>query len=204
RYRGRLNIIRNLTGPGLTVINRVPLESYVAGVMGPEMGPRRQDETQALLSQAVVSRTFALRNRGRWESDGLDAWSDTRDQVYPGVAGETATNWQAVRATAGQVLMYHGQLIEAYFHSTCGYRAAGALFATGVGCQRRRSLLRRHIAPFSLARGMGRPHAADDPGTDPHGRGCHGRERRRAAADHRRGRHADDPLGPGGRAADRV
>src|SRR5439155_22541 len=82
RYRGRLNVLRDPSG--LTLMNRVPVESYLAGVIGGEMGPRRADERQAMLAQAVVSRTFALKNRGRWEPQGFDAWADVRDQVYTG------------------------------------------------------------------------------------------------------------------------
>jgi stage II sporulation protein D len=122
RYRGRLNVVR--VRSGLTLINRVPLESYLAGVVGQELGPRRPDEREALLAQAIVSRTFALRNLGRWEADGFDATADTRDQVYLGVVGESPQVWDALRATTGLVLRYHGRLIEAFFHSTCGGRTA--------------------------------------------------------------------------------
>src|SRR5438876_200777 len=107
-------------------MNRVPVESYLAGVIGGEMGPRRADERQAMLAQAVVSRTFALKNRGRWEPQGFDAWADVRDQVYTGIAGETAEVWGALRATRGEVLRYRGDLIYSYFHSTCGFSTAGA------------------------------------------------------------------------------
>ena len=124
RYRGRLNVLRD--SEGLTVTNRVPVESYLAGVIGGELGPRRADERQAMLAQAVVSRTFALKNRGRWEPQGFDAWADVRDQVYTGIAGETADVWGALRATRGEVLRYNGDLIYAYFHSTCGFSTAGA------------------------------------------------------------------------------
>src|SRR5439155_6008948 len=41
RYRGRLNVLRDPAG--LTLMNRVPVESYLAGVIGGEMGPRRGD-----------------------------------------------------------------------------------------------------------------------------------------------------------------
>ncbi len=123
RYRGRINITAGRAG--LTVVNRVNVESYVAGVVGPEIGPRRPDELNAVLAQAVVSRTFAIRNRGRWEAFGFDAYADTRDQVYLGVAVETAQAWEAVRKTAGQVLKYDGAVIDAYFHSTCGFSTAG-------------------------------------------------------------------------------
>ena len=122
RYRGRVNVIRDAAG--LTLMNRVPVESYLAGVIGGEMGPRRPDEREAMLAQAVVSRTFALRNRGRWEPQGFDAWADVRDQVYTGVAGETPAAWEALRATRGEVVRYDGELVDAFFHSTCGSSTA--------------------------------------------------------------------------------
>lgn len=122
RFRGRVNVVR--IRDGLTLINRVPLESYLAGVVGQEMGPRRPDERQALLAQVIVSRTFAVRNRGRWEAEGFDATADTRDQVYLGVDGETAQVWDAIRATVGQVVMYEDHVIDAYFHASCGGRTA--------------------------------------------------------------------------------
>jgi stage II sporulation protein D len=130
RYRGRIHV--SVGRGGLTVINRVGLESYVAGVVGPEIGPRRPDEIAAVLAQAVVSRSFALKNRGRWESLGFDAYADVRDQVYLGVAVETPQAWDAVRRTAGQVIRYEGDVIDAYFHSTCGFSTAGVdeAFAT--------------------------------------------------------------------------
>ena len=130
RYRGRITITSGRGG--LTVVNRVGIESYIAGVVGPEIGGRRPEEMDAVLAQAVVSRTFALKNRGRWEAFGFDAYADTRDQVYLGVAVETSQAWDAVRRTAGQVLEYNGEVIDAYFHSTCGFSTAGVeeAFAT--------------------------------------------------------------------------
>jgi stage II sporulation protein D (peptidoglycan lytic transglycosylase) len=122
RYRGRVNVVRGRAG--LILISRLPLESYLAGVLGQEMGARAPEEREALLAQAVVARTFAVRNRGRWEADGFDATADTRDQVYLGVDAETAQVWDAVRATAGQVVRYQGRLIDAFYHSTCGGRTA--------------------------------------------------------------------------------
>jgi stage II sporulation protein D (peptidoglycan lytic transglycosylase) len=123
RYRGRVHVIRDVAG--LTLLNRVPVESYLAGVIGGELGARRADERQAMLAQAVVSRTFALKNRGRWEPQGFDAWADVRDQVYVGIAGETPDVWGALRATRGEVLRYRGDMIYAYFHSTCGVSTVG-------------------------------------------------------------------------------
>lgn len=147
RYRGRLHVIRDLTG--LTLMNRLPLESYLAGVIGGELGPRRTDERQAMLAQAVVSRTFALKNRGRWEQQGFDAWADVRDQVYVGVAGETPAAWEALRATRGEVVRYHAELVEAYYHSTCGGSTA-AVEEAFQGAQGR-----PYLRPVSDASGGG-------------------------------------------------
>src|SRR5262245_58869056 len=79
RYRGRIQI--TTARAGLSLVNRVNVESYVAGVVGPEIGGRRADEVNAVFAQAVVTRSFALRNQGRWEAFGFDAYADTRDQV---------------------------------------------------------------------------------------------------------------------------
>jgi stage II sporulation protein D len=119
RYRGRVTVFRD--AQGLTVVNHVELDDYVAGVVGREIGPRQPGERQAVLAQAVISRTYALRNRGRWESLGFDAFADVRDQVYLGVGAESEQVWDAVRATRGEVVRHHGSIIEAFFHSTCGY-----------------------------------------------------------------------------------
>ncbi len=148
RYRGRVQVFRDRAG--LTLLNRVGLESYLAGVVGVEMGPRRPDETQAVLAQAVVSRTVALRNRGRWESLGFDLWGDVRDQAYGGVGAEHPAVAEAVRRTAGQVIRYRGEVIDAFFHSTCGFSTAGLAeaFATAQG--------RSYLRPVSDASGKDR------------------------------------------------
>ena len=150
RYRGRINVTSGRGG--LTVMNRVNVEGYVAGVVPPEIGARRPDELAAVLAQAVVSRSFAIKNRGRWEAFGFDAYADTRDQVYLGVAVETDQAWDAVRKTAGQVLQYDGAVIDAYFHSTCGFSTAGVeeAFAT--------ARTRPYLRPVSDDRGGGGGH----------------------------------------------
>jgi stage II sporulation protein D (peptidoglycan lytic transglycosylase) len=152
RYRGRLGVFG--AGARVTLVNRVPLEGYVAGVIGAEMGQRRADEREALLAQAVVSRSVAVRNRGRWESLGFDLYGDTRDQAYIGVESESPGGWEAVRRTAGQVLTYEGRVIDAYFHSTCGYSTAGVdeAFGTARG--------RPYLRPVSDAR-TGRQYFCD-------------------------------------------
>jgi stage II sporulation protein D len=121
-YRGSVVILRG--GTGITVINRVGLESYLLGVVSAEMGRRGPAEQAALRAQAVVSRTYALRNLGRWKAQGFDLSATVADQVYSGQGAETPEGRAAVGDTRGRVLTYEGVPIEAFFYSTCGGRTA--------------------------------------------------------------------------------
>jgi len=121
-YRGTLAVLRDRTG--LTVVNQVGLEPYLLGVISGEMGRRDPADQEALRAQAVVSRTYAVRNLGRWRSDGFDLQPTVADQVYGGVWAETPEARDAVAATTGQILTWGGQPIDAFFFSTCGGRTA--------------------------------------------------------------------------------
>jgi len=121
-YRGSVVILRG--GTGITVINRVGLESYLLGVVSAEMGRRGPAEQAALRAQAVVSRTYALRNLGRGKAQGFDLSATVADQVYGGQGAETPEGRAAVGDTRGRVLTYEGAPIEAFFYSTCGGRTA--------------------------------------------------------------------------------
>jgi stage II sporulation protein D len=122
RYHGTLTVLRDRTG--ITLVNRVPLEAYLRGVVSAEMGRRIPLEQEALRAQAVVSRTYALRNVGRWAADGFDLYSTVADQVYGGLDSETPEGDEAVASTSGQILTYDGAPIDAFFYSTCGGRTA--------------------------------------------------------------------------------
>ena len=119
-YRGEVTVLRGTTG--LTVVNRIGIESYLAGVVSAEMGRREDFETQALNAQAVVSRTYAVRNQGKRRLLGFDFYATVSDQVYGGLASETPMAWDAVRATRGVILTWNGAPADAFFYSTCGGR----------------------------------------------------------------------------------
>jgi len=123
-YRGRLTIARDRTG--LTVVNVVSLEDYLAGVVAAEMGRRDSTEGQALAAQAIVSRTFALRNLGKRATEGFDLYATVADMVYAGASAEYGAASAAVATTSGQILTWQGVPIDAFFFSTCaGQTAAG-------------------------------------------------------------------------------
>jgi stage II sporulation protein D (peptidoglycan lytic transglycosylase) len=121
-YRGSAVLLRG--GTGITAVNRIGLESYLPGVVSAEMGRRGSGEEAALRAQAIVSRTYALRNMGRWKAHGFDLSATVNDQVYSGQGAETPEGRQAVAETRGRVLTYDGAPIEAFFYSTCGGRTA--------------------------------------------------------------------------------
>jgi len=117
-FRGAVEVFAR--AGGITVVNALPLEQYLQGVVNAEMGRRAASEQAALEAQATIARTYALRNRGRHAAEGYDLLAGAGDQLYGGVAAETAPGIAAVRATAGLALLYHGTPITAFFHSTCG------------------------------------------------------------------------------------
>ena len=121
-YRGRMTVIRDRTG--ITVINSVGLEDYLVGVVPAEMGRREPSEAEALAAQAVISRTFAVRNLGKRASEGFDLYATVVDQVYGGVTAENHLATGAVQRTTGQILTWQGSPIDAFFFSTCGGRTA--------------------------------------------------------------------------------
>lgn len=123
-YHGTLALLRDRTG--LTVVNQVPMESYLLGVVSAEMGRRDPSEQEALRAQAIVSRTYALRNLGRWRAQGFDLYASVSDQVYAGVGAETPEGHEAVESTRGIVVSWNGAPIDAFFFSTCGGRTANA------------------------------------------------------------------------------
>jgi stage II sporulation protein D len=121
-YRGTIVALRDRTG--VTVVDRLPMETYLIGVVSAEMGRRSPEDQEALRAQAIVSRTFALRNLGRWRAQGFDLYASVADQVYGGAATETPEGRAAVEATRGRILTYGGAPIDAFFYSTCGGRTA--------------------------------------------------------------------------------
>ena len=103
---------------GLTVVNVVPMEYYLYGVVGKEMSPSWSLE--ALKAQAVAARTYAVFHKNYFKSRGYDMADDTRSQVYGGVNAEAASIKQAVDGTSGEILTYQGKPIEAFFCASAG------------------------------------------------------------------------------------
>lgn len=117
RYRGELAIYA--TARGLVVVNRLPMEDYLRGVVPLEIGGIDRNEMAAAEAQAVAARSYAYTHLGS-RGGPYDLLGSVSDQVYGGVAAERAITDQAVANTAGLVLKYGGRVVNAPFHSTCG------------------------------------------------------------------------------------
>jgi len=119
RYRGSIQI--DVTAGKLRAINMVGLEQYLYGVVPSEMPFDWLPE--ALKAQAVVARSYALATR---RTGAFDLYPDTRSQVYLGIEHEKPSTNAAVNATAGQVVLYEGEVAKTFFFSTSGGRTASA------------------------------------------------------------------------------
>jgi stage II sporulation protein D len=99
-------------------IHQIPLEKYVVGVLEREV--IKSWPLEALKAQAVASRTYAFYRTQHPRNDGYDLTADTSDQIFEKKSEYSPAVEKAVSETAGEVLEYKGQPIEAFFHSCCG------------------------------------------------------------------------------------
>lgn len=129
-YRGKIEVFVNSRG-SLTVVNVVPLEDYLLGVVPSELG---LPQLEAQKAQAVAARTYAIANIGGYGRQGFDMVPTVYSQVYKGVSIETQMGTMAVQQTRGMVATFNGVPITAYYTSTCGGRTedGGNIFDTGA------------------------------------------------------------------------
>ncbi|MDA8326725.1 MAG: SpoIID/LytB domain-containing protein [Nitrospiraceae bacterium] len=115
-YSGQIEVWRGKEG--LYLINKVDLEAYVKSVVKFETG--KDWDLEALKAQAVISRTYAVNRLMHSAQMKYDLTSSVLDQAYGGDVQDKEAG-EAVDETRGQILVYNGQPIEAFFHSTsCG------------------------------------------------------------------------------------
>jgi len=121
RYRGTITFVR--TDSGFLVVNSLPMDSYLRGVVPLEIGNRTPAEFAAVQAQAVAARTYAYKHLT--SSRAFDMYATVQDQVYGGVDAEKPQSDSAITTTADVVVLYNGQPITTPYHSTCGGSTAG-------------------------------------------------------------------------------
>jgi stage II sporulation protein D len=124
-FRGTLHLVLDPEGRRFDAVNWVPLEPYVAGVVGAEMPPYW--EPQALKAQAIATRTYcwALKKQPNSARRHWDIRRTEGHQVYRGLAAECASVWNAVEGTTGMVLAAPDQngiqtVFRSYYSAICG------------------------------------------------------------------------------------
>jgi stage II sporulation protein D len=150
-YRGKIEVFVNSRGT-LSVVNVVPLEDYLLGVVPSELG---LPQLEAQKAQAVAARTYAVANLNGFGDRGFDLLPTVWSQVYKGVSIETAMGTRAVNETRGIVATYDGKPINALYTSTCGGRTEnsenifdkGEPYLRGVECSLE---AHRYFEPFTI------------------------------------------------------
>ncbi len=115
-YRGAIEVRPRPWG--LLLVNVVPVEDYLIGVVPEEMPSGYPLE--AIKAQAVTARTYALGNHSKHASEGYDLCDYNNCQTYGGVAAEKPRTTEAVNATRGLVLTYGGKIASVMYSTDCG------------------------------------------------------------------------------------
>ncbi len=126
-YPGTLRLMHASDNEGrVDVINDVPLEQYLPGVLEEELYSDWSPATYR--AQAIVARSYAIHRRNPDRPYDMEATQAA--QVYAG-ADASAVARRAVAATAGLVLTYQGDVLKALYSSTCGGRGQSPKDAFG-------------------------------------------------------------------------
>ena len=113
--KGYRNDVEILSGEkGMLVVNDLPLEDYLAGIINSEISS--QWSMEAVKAQAVVARSYAVYQRDARKNSVYQLESTVMDQVYSGFDNEDSRAVRGVRETAGEVLKYDGKTVQAFFH----------------------------------------------------------------------------------------
>ncbi|MBL0225667.1 MAG: SpoIID/LytB domain-containing protein [Geobacteraceae bacterium] len=126
---------------GVLVVNELPLEEYLVGLINCEISSAWPME--AVKAQAVIARTYAIHKKQARSTSFYHLESSVIDQVYEGCEIEDSRARRGVTDTAGEVLRYGDAVIQAFYHSNCGGRTEASEhvwgrhlpYLTGVDCR---------------------------------------------------------------------
>lgn len=116
-YAGRFQLLPNAYGT-YTLVNQVPIETYLRGVVPHEIGAGAP--YAAVVSQSILARTYALRNLRRFATDNYELSADVHCQVYKGLTDTVPLADKAIAQTKGLVLTYNNELVDALYSATTG------------------------------------------------------------------------------------
>ncbi len=127
KYRDDIEI--TLSAKGLVIVNLVDMNNYLAGVVESEGGGGKELEYYKV--QAVMCRTYVLKNLSRHKDLGFGVCDRVHCQAYHSMLKFTPQIMDAVKATENLILIddkktTKGQLAGTYFHANCGGQTSNA------------------------------------------------------------------------------
>jgi stage II sporulation protein D len=144
-YRGRYDLVA-LPDGRTGLLNTLPLDAYLAGVLGKEISASWAPEAQR--AQAIASRTYAF---GKLRpGKPYDVLASQSDQRYDGIESESVEGHAAVDATSGTIVVYAGAPAHVAYSACCGGRTADAGDVWNT--------------PYPYLRSVVDPNCADTPG----------------------------------------
>ncbi|OPZ94051.1 MAG: Amidase enhancer precursor [Firmicutes bacterium ADurb.Bin419] len=116
-YRGGLEVLRQ-TGSDMTVINVLPTEEYLYGVVPGEI--EAGSHVEALKAQAVAARTYTMNNLSKYSHLNFNLCTTTYTQVYKGYSVENSRTNKAINDTKSEVVTYNGKPAAVFYFSSSG------------------------------------------------------------------------------------
>ena len=104
--------------PWQVAVNTIDLEDYLCSVISSEMNA--DSPMELLKAHAVISRSWAIRAMQKPNHEGFDVCADDHCQRYEGLRRMSERAVKAVRATAGQVLLYNDEICDCRYYKCCG------------------------------------------------------------------------------------
>ena len=121
-YEGNLEI-KTLKNGSLLLVNEVEFETYIAGVVQSEIYGKKSDIFRI---QAIISRTWALRNMGKHQADGYNFCDHVHCQAYLNRCIRPDIMMGAIQSSGETLVDQFGGLIETPFHSNSGGETANS------------------------------------------------------------------------------
>lgn len=126
KFQGIFKVITSPKGDSCDIVNEVPMETYIAGLLTKEMNPKWPLE--ALKAQAVAARTYALHKMKTQQVTkelGNEAFYDLESSEKHQVGGTffdvTNSTMLASKSTEGEILESENGVIDPiFFHAKCG------------------------------------------------------------------------------------
>ena len=146
-YSGSMRLIvdDNEHGAAFLLVNVVPMEQYLPGVLQAELFKGWPAAT--FKAQAVAARSFASMQAHHREGKHWDVTDTPATQAYMGLATDPVAR-QAVHDTHGQVLTFGDNLVPGYFSSCCGGLPATGTDAVGPNPVNAQPPLAGHSVPI--------------------------------------------------------